>query len=150
MDLYPWLKVLHILPAVVAVGFNMSYAIWLARAAREPTHMSWTLRGIKTLDDRFANPAYGLLFLLGVAMVLMRWQFTQPWIAISIGLYLVAVLMGLLVYSPLLRRQLAVLEASGPEAAEFQSLSSRARSVGIALGAVVVVIIGLMVLKPGA
>ena len=34
VDFYPWLKTLHILLAIVAVGFNISYGVWLARAAR--------------------------------------------------------------------------------------------------------------------
>ena len=59
--LYPYIKLLHVLLAIVAVGFNASYGIWLARAAREPEHLGHVLRGIKILDDRFANPAYGLL-----------------------------------------------------------------------------------------
>ena len=46
MDLYPWLKTLHNLFAIVAVGFNISYAIWQARAAREPEYMGYALRGI--------------------------------------------------------------------------------------------------------
>ena len=49
VDLYPWLKTLHILFAIVAVGFNISYGIWQARAAREPEHMGYALRGIKFL-----------------------------------------------------------------------------------------------------
>ena len=33
MDPYPWFKTLHILFAIVAVGLNISYGIWQARAA---------------------------------------------------------------------------------------------------------------------
>jgi len=57
MSLYSILKFFHVLLAIVAVGFNASYGIWLARAAREPQHELHVLRGIKILDDRFANPA---------------------------------------------------------------------------------------------
>ncbi len=42
--------------AISAIGFNASYGIWLARAGREPEHLGHVLRGIKTLDDLFANP----------------------------------------------------------------------------------------------
>src|SRR5665809_145231 len=38
LTLYSLLKFLHVLLAVVAVGFTASYGIWLARAAREPEH----------------------------------------------------------------------------------------------------------------
>ena len=68
---YPWLKTLHILFAIVAVGFNISYGIWQARAAREPEHMGYALRGIKFMDDRVANPAYGGLLVVGIILVLI-------------------------------------------------------------------------------
>jgi uncharacterized membrane protein len=69
MGLHPYIKFVHVLLAIVAVGFNASYGIWLARAAREPAHLGHVLRGIKMLDDRFANPAYGLLLVTGLANV---------------------------------------------------------------------------------
>ncbi|MGI8708687.1 MAG: DUF2269 family protein, partial [Actinomycetota bacterium] len=69
MSLYLFLKFLHVLLAIVAVGFNASYGIWTARAAKEPEHELHTLKGIRTLDDRFANPAYVLLLVTGVSMV---------------------------------------------------------------------------------
>ena len=58
---YEILKFLHVLLAIVAVGFNATYAVWLARAAKEPEHEAFALRGVKFLDDRIANPAYALL-----------------------------------------------------------------------------------------
>jgi hypothetical protein len=49
---------MHVFLAIVAVGFNISYSVWLAREARDPTEQClYVLRGIKILDDRFANPA---------------------------------------------------------------------------------------------
>ena len=63
------LKFLHVLLAIAAVGTNLTYGIWLSRAAREPRHLEFALKGIMVLDDRFANPAYSPLFLTGVAMI---------------------------------------------------------------------------------
>src|ERR671937_3263529 len=86
LDLYPWLKYGHILLAVVAVGFNFSYGILIGRAAREPEHLGHVLRTVKLLDDRFANPSYGLLLLLGLAMVFVGpWNITDLWILLSLG-----------------------------------------------------------------
>jgi uncharacterized membrane protein len=149
MDLYPWLKLLHILFAIVAVGFNVSYGIWLTRAAREPQQLGFALRGIKFLDDRVANPSYAGLGVVGIVLVLMQWSFTTPWILAAIALYLVMMVVGITLYSPTLKRQIAVYEASGPGAPEFAALSQRGRILGIGLGVIVVVIVGLMVVKPG-
>lgn len=149
MDVYPWLKALHILFAVVAVGFNISYGIWLVRASREPQHIGFALRGIKFMDDRVANPAYIGLLVVGVILVLAGgWGFTTSWVLASLILYGVLIVVGLGLYSPTLSRQIAVYEAEGPEAPEFAALSARGRVLGIILGVLVVVIILLMVTKP--
>jgi hypothetical protein len=57
---------------------------------------------------------------------------------------------GAAVYTPTLRRQIAALEANGPDSPAYQSLAARGRATGIALAVVVVVIVFLMVVKPGA
>jgi uncharacterized membrane protein len=148
--LYPWLKFGHILLAIVAVGFNFTYGILIGRAAREPEHLGHVLRTVKTLDDRFATPAYLLLPLLGLAMVFVGpWDITDLWILLSLGAYVILVAIGAGLYSPTLRRQIAALEAQGPESAGYQALHTRGNRIGALLGVVVVIIVGLMVLKPG-
>jgi uncharacterized membrane protein len=152
--LYTTLKFVHILLAVVALGFNASYGILLGRAAREPEHELHVLRTVKVLDDRFANPAYGLLLVTGVTMVLIApaWTFTDPstslWIEIALGLYLILLLGGAVMYTPTLRRQIAVLESEGPASPEYRRLSNRGRAIGVSLAVVVVAIVAMMVFKP--
>jgi uncharacterized membrane protein len=149
MTLYLWIKFLHVLMAIVAVGFNATYGIWLARAAREPEHELHVLRGIKILDDRFANPAYGLLLLTGIWMVAISfWQITTFWILSGLILYAVVILLGIGLYTPTLRRQIRVLETEGPQSEEYRWLARRGTFVGVALAILVVIIVALMVLKP--
>lgn len=150
MDIYPWLKVVHVLLAIVAVGTNVTYGIWLARAARQPQHLGWALRGVKFLDDRVANPSYIGLAVVGVLLVLTGpWEFEMAWIAVSIGLYVVMAVVGFALYSPTLSRQIRVYETDGPESPEFAALTSRGSMLGILLAVIVVAIIVLMVVKPG-
>ena len=111
--LYLILKYLHVLLAIVAIGFNVSYPIWLARARSEPEHALTILRGIKRLDDRFANPAYGGLLILGLAMAFIAGiPFTTFWIAATLVLYVLLLVGGLAFFSPTLKRQIAALEAA--------------------------------------
>ena len=146
---FQFLKFIHVLLAIVAVGFNASYGIWLARAANAPqATQSHVLRTIKFLDDRIANPAYGLLLLTGLWMIFSAGIPVRLWIALAIGLWLVLVVVGLGVYTPTLRDQIRVLESEGPGSDEYQRLSSRGRTLGIVLGVIVVVIVFLMVTKP--
>ena len=149
LTLYMFVKFLHVLLAIVAVGFNASYGIWLARAAREPTHTPFTLRGVKMLDDRIANPAYGLLLVTGLAMVLIGdLDLTTFWLAAALVLYVIAVVLGLFVYTPTLRRQIAAIDAEGPSSSSYQRLSQRGTTVGAILAIDVIAIVFLMVTKP--
>ena len=147
--LYPWLKMGHILLAVVAVGFNFTYGILIGRAAQEPEHFGHVLRTVKLLDDRFAAPSYILLPVLGLAMVFVGpWDITDLWILLALGLWLVVVLIGALVYTPTLRNQIVALDGQGPQSSHFRTLTNRGNRIGAVLGLLVVIIIGLMVLKP--
>jgi uncharacterized membrane protein len=149
--LYPWLKYLHVLLAIAAVGFNMSYSVWLARAGRDPGTWPFVLRGIKTLDDRFANPAYGLLLVTGLAMVFVGGlDITRFWLLAALALYLVVMVLGIVGYSPVLRRQVALAEEGQTDTPEFAELGNRGRLLGILLAVIVLVIVFLMVVKPGA
>lgn len=146
---YTFLKFLHVLLAIVAVGFNASYGVLLTRAARDPQHLGHVLRTVKTLDDRFANPAYGLLFVTGMAMVVVGdVDLTQFWLAAAIGLYAFAILLGLFVYTPTLRHQIRAFETGGASSPEFRALAARGTVVGIVLAVDVVAIVFLMVTQP--
>lgn len=149
MSAYTILKFVHVVLAIVAVGANITYGVWLSRAGREPGHLAFALRGIKVLDDRFANPAYVLLLITGLAMVHFgKLSLTTPWLLVSLILYIVMIGVGFLGYTPLLRKQIAVLEASGPTSPEFRALSARGQRLGIMLAVLVIAIVFLMTTKP--
>ena len=147
---YEVLKFVHVLMAILAVGFNASYAIWLRRAARAPEHETFALRGIKLLDDRFANPAYGVLLLTGLTMVLTTrgLHLTTFWILLSLILYTISIGLGAAIYTPTLRKQIAELEVEGAHTPRYQALARRSTVTGIALAVIVVGIVFLMVTKP--
>jgi uncharacterized membrane protein len=149
VSLYLVLKFLHVAMAIVAVGFNASYPIWFAVAQREPEAALVILRGVKTLDDRFANPAYGLLLILGLGMVFSAGiPLTTMWILAALVLYVILVVVGLAGYSPTLKRQIAALEAGGTRSEEYMRLNQRGNIIGLVLMLDVIVIVFLMVVKP--
>ena len=150
MSVFVIVKFFHILLAIIAVGFNASYGVWLARLAREPVPtQSFVLRGLKRLDDWFANPAYVLLAVTGVTMVFVgELRFTTFWIAGGIVLWAIAVALGFFVYTPMLRSQIQALETTGPDSDDYKRYASNARFMGILLAVIVVVIVFLMVTKP--
>jgi uncharacterized membrane protein len=142
-------KYIHILSAIVAVGLNISYAIWILRAQREPAHTAFALKGIKFLDDRIANPAYGVLLLSGLLMVvLLPIPITTLWIVIALVLYAVLLVVAITQYTPTLRNQIKLAEAGDTTSAEFRGLARRGQLLGQTLGLIVLVILAMMVFKP--
>lgn len=147
--LYLLLKWLHVLAAIIAVGANFTYGIWITRASRNPEALSFTLRSIKLIDDRIANPAYGLLLITGLLMTFVgQLPLTTPWLLASLILYVLVVLIGLLGYTPTLRRQIQLLDSKGFHSPEYQALARRGTLLGIILVVLVIVIVYLMVVKP--
>jgi uncharacterized membrane protein len=147
--LFTTVKFIHILLAIIAFGFNATYGVWIARAQRDPAHLDFALRGVKVLDDYFANPAYLLLLVSGLTMVfLAHLQITTFWLLSAVILWAVAIALGYGVYTPTLSRQIRTLATSGAESKEYQALATRGMVVGIVLAVLVALILVMMVFKP--
>ena len=146
---YTLMKFIHIAAAIVAVGSNITYGVWNALGAREPAHVSFMLKGIKFLDDRIANPSYGVLFLTGLLLIFLgHWSITSLWIIVAIVLFVAVAVIGFAVFSPLLKDQIRLADAGDTASPEFTRLSSRSRMLGPILGIIVIGILVMMVFKP--
>ena len=147
---YTIVKFLHVLFAIIAVGYNASYGLWLARAAHEPAGTQlFALRTIKFMDDRIANPLYGLLALSGLVMVFTAgYALTTFWIAAALVLYVTALAIAFGVITPNFRVALRALETDGPGSATYTGAMARGRTFGILISVVVLGIVFLMVIKP--
>jgi uncharacterized membrane protein len=147
--LFSILKFIHIFAAITAVGMNISYGIWLGRANNDLASNAFALKTVKFIDDRIANPAYGLLLLTGLLMVFtLPIPITTLWIDIALVLYVLLMGIGIGVYTPTLRNQVKLAEAGDVTSAEFQRLSSRGVILGIVLGVLAFLILVMMVFKP--
>lgn len=148
-NLFTALKFLHVLSAIVAVGTNATYGVWLARARRSPAQLPFALKTVKLLDDRLANPAYALLLVTGLAMVFAApFEITTPWILTSLILYAGLFIIGVAGYTPALREQIRLAEAEGPQGHAYQAVARRGTILGLVLGLTAIVIVYLMVTKP--
>lgn len=149
MSAYTILRFIHVLLAIVAVGTNATYGVWMALGAREPQSLRTILRGIRVLDSRIANPAYGLLLVTGLAMLYAgNLRVTTPWILSAIVLYVVASALGLRGYSAALRTQIKALDSEGPQSATYRRAADRGRTVGLVFIMLVLIIVLFMVTKP--
>jgi uncharacterized membrane protein len=147
--LFSLIKWIHVLSAITAVGANITYGIWMTRASREPAVLPFVLHSIKLIDDRVANPLYGLLLLTGLTMAFMLpIPLTTPWLLTALVLYAIATLLGMAVFVPIFRHQIQLLESEGIESTNYQAMAKRARWLGIVVGIDVIIIVFLMVVKP--
>jgi uncharacterized membrane protein len=116
----------------------------------EPQHLSFALRGIKFLDNRVANPAYGLLLVTGLALVVVGKWGLRGWIIAALILFVVLMIVAFGFYSRVTNRQILVLETSGESSPAYQQLAGQGRLYGIASLVIALVIVFMMVVKPFA
>jgi len=149
MTAYVFIKWLHVLAAITALGANLTYGVWLSLASKDQRSLAFALRGIRFLDGRIANPAYGLLLITGLLMVYVGGlPLSTPWILVALVLYVITTLVGILAFGPALRRQIAFAESPGPSSPEYQQAARQGLLFGILTIALVVAIVFLMVVKP--
>jgi uncharacterized membrane protein len=149
VNTYLWLKLVHVVSAIVAVGSNVTYFVWLARVRKEPSAEPHLSRGVKTIDARLANPAYVVLPITGVLMVLdADLGFTTFWIAAAIVLYIAMGVIAGALFSPALRKQVGLAEAGEAGTVAYADAARRTTIAGIVTMIPIAVILYLMVLKP--
>lgn len=141
------LKWIHILAAITAVGANFTYGVWSTRGKRESSELRFALRGIAFIDNRIANPAYGLLFLTGLLMAIFYVGF-HLWVFLGIGIFVTMAIVGGALYGPTVARQLALVERDGAVTSEYSAADARARGAGIFLAILAAAVVFVMVFKP--
>jgi uncharacterized membrane protein len=147
--LFLLIKWIHILSAITAVGANITYGIWISRASKEPKFLPFVLRNIKLIDDRVANPCYGLLLITGLAMAFLApIPLKTPWLITGITLYVIAGLLGAFAFTPILKQQIQLLDSEGVDSPNYPALAKRSRLLGMLVGVDVIIIVFLMVVKP--
>jgi uncharacterized membrane protein len=148
MSQYLLLKFIHILVAILALGTSAGLSIALEFYGSHPTHGPFLLRAIGRIVAFFVLPGYVLMLVTGLWMVNMAWPLTTGWIQRAMVLWAVGIA-GLAIFLAVFRKQRRVLEAEGPSSASYQRVSLLGRGLGGGLGLVVIMILYLMVFKPG-
>ena len=142
------LKTVHVLAAITAVGANLTYGAWGALGDRDSEHLGFALRGIKFVDDRIANPAYGLLLVTGLLMAFLVFSIGTTWILIALGIFIALAIGGATGYGPTLKRQIETLDRDGANSAAYKGLASRSTGIGLFLEVLAIAAVFVMVYKP--
>ncbi len=149
---------LHI-SGVVVLGATLAEALTFPVAMRmDPRHLPFVYRLQLAINTRLANPALLLVLVTGIYQVIDgNWEFGDPWVS---GGFAIVIVLGALLggyFIPTDRKLEAQvteeLAAAGDGPVKlseaFQAKARQEGIVGAVTGALIVIAIFLMVVKPG-
>jgi uncharacterized membrane protein len=98
MTLEPWLHFLHIVGAIIWVGGGVMLSLVGARARKseDPHIIAEFARTLSYVGLRILMPAVVVVLVAGVWLVLIssEWDFTQLWVLLGLGAFVLAFLIG--------------------------------------------------------
>ncbi len=154
-NLYNLVLVLHILAVIIGFGGTFIAGFYGreagARSGREGLAVAETTMKVTSLAPTMAVYSVPVL---GILLILLSddvWKFSDAWISLSFLLYIVILVLAIAVQVPNIRKMIAL--RTGAEGVRTSEVEARARTsalVGAVLNVLWVVILFLMVFKPGA
>jgi uncharacterized membrane protein len=164
---YKIVLLLHILCAIVGFGTVFLNGLYGAQAKRRPGPGGLAIQEANLFVSKIAEYFIYAVFILGIGLVSMSddaWKFSQTWIWLAMALYIVGIGVshGVLFPNAKKMRDLAAeMVAAGPPPADappgpppqVAEMERRGKTLGAAstfLHLLLVVILVLMIWKPGA
>ena len=160
--IYKFLLVLHILSAIVGLGAVMLNGLYAAQTQKRPGPTGRAVLEANTFVSGIAEyviysiPVFGILLIVASDEA---WKFSQTWIWLSMVLYAIAIGISHAVMRPGTKRihELMIEMEQGPppvggpppQVAQIQEVGKRLGVGGPTLSIIVVLILFLMVWKPG-
>jgi uncharacterized membrane protein len=156
LSYFEFLLLLHVGGAIIGFGPTFAFSI-LGPMAGQATGEARIaiLEAMSAIERRLVLPiALVITPLTGVLMIFEVGYdndfFGQDWLVGGIVLYAIALGLALFVNNPAVHRSIAMAKAGETDKPEFAAINQRAAKTGMALTLILVVIIYLMVIKPGA
>ncbi len=154
MSLYELLLWLHVTSAVLWVGGGVMLGITaeMARRSRDEAEFAVLLRYTSILGTRMQAPLAGITGALGITMVLVldAFSFKSVWVGLSLALWVVSSTIGGAYLSPRQKRLLAAIGDSNRLPSDLRATADQVLVAARIESALVLVIIFLMTVKPGA
>jgi uncharacterized membrane protein len=152
MTLYEFLKLVHVLGAIAWVGTSIEQQLVGARAmsSNAKGRLAHFVDEAEWVGVRIMTPAAILVVIAGVLMVIESgWNFSDTWILIGIGLFVLTSLNGMVFLTPQTKRLKLSIAERGEDDASVQALVKR-----VTLGSridllILIAIVTDMVIKPG-
>jgi uncharacterized membrane protein len=149
---YQVLVFLHVLSAVIWVGGAITGQLLAMQISRsdDPADLPKYARQIAVLGNRLFLPAAIVIIVTGVVMTLQQWSFEQLWIAVAVALWVLSAALGAIYVGPRIAQATKLFDAEGPTSeAGRHKLNQVLLTARLELRSFLV-IIGLMVFKPGS
>jgi uncharacterized membrane protein len=154
IDLFVWLKLIHVVGACVLLGTGLGIAffMWMAHRGADPGLIASTARIVVIADAVFTLGAVILQPLSGAALAhVMGYSLREPWIVVSFGIYLLVGACWLpVVWIQIRLRDLAraACATGTPLPAQYHRLFRIWFMLGWPAFAGVIAILALMIAKP--
>lgn len=152
---------LHVLSAIVAFGPSFTFPLIGAMGGREREHGNFALRLNELIEKRLVLPVGLTMPITGVGLIYFGGieLFHSAWLVAAIVVYVAAMTFAIAVQTPTVERLVELTGApplpAGPGAMlggpppEMLALIRRAQQGGMFLTAALVLIVFLMVVRPG-
>jgi hypothetical protein len=169
---------LHVLGAIVAFGPALSFGLIGAFGGKEPQHSNFTMRLSDMLARRVVIPVALTMPITGAAMIFFgKIDLTNPafyWLDLAIVLYVIAILYAVFIQTPAVAKLIELTSGGPPPGApagppvgampgatssatpgvrpgpppHIAAALKRVQQGGMLIGALIVLIVLLMVVKP--
>jgi uncharacterized membrane protein len=153
--LFPWVLFLHVLGAILAFGPTFAFSIIGAMGGQEPQHANFATRVSARIGDRLVAPLAIFQGVTGVLLIVIsgRDLLASRWLLLSIVLYAIALSFSLFIQRRNVQQIIEMTSAPPPAGASgpppaLREVVQRVQRGGMFTGALIVVIVFLMVVKP--
>jgi uncharacterized membrane protein len=152
----PFLLFLHVMGAILAFGPTFAYSIMGAMAGREPQHANFSSRQVAAIGNKLVYPLAIFQGITGVLLILASGRdlssASERWLGISIVLYAITLIYALTVQRNALHHLIEMTSTppapGSPPNPEIPATVKKIQRGGMFMGASVVIIVFLMVVKP--
>lgn len=153
--LVDFLLFLHIMASIVAFGPTFVFPVIMGMARKDPQHLAFGAKVIHAISSKVTKLGAIAAGILGVLLILAAdlSLSDNPWLLISLLIYMIAIVFSIVVQSPNSEKMVELLSATTPgeaPSAEIADLGKRLQMGGTMLGVAVIILVLLMVYKPGA
>ena len=155
MTYFELLLLLHVLSAIAGFGSTFTFAVLgpLAGKVGGPQGLG-VMKGMVKIEKTLVYPAIVIQLVTGALLIFEGgWDndfFSHWWLWVSILLFLTAATLAVSQQAPTLEKMIELGESGRAETPEFGALAKQAAARGPLLTVMLLVIIFLMVIKPGS